>query len=97
MTETSCSYCGNTFAYRKEPLGRSLCSLCVNLLRNKYAHTQLTYLASEFHVGRDAIKSWAEYHRLQRQRICVNCGREFDSKSNSGGLCPVCALAHRPN
>jgi len=94
--EGMCTYCGNAFTFRKEPLGRSLCTLCLNILRERYSHQLITHLAQEFAVGTDAIKSWAQRHRLQRQLVCINCGREFESKSASSGICPICALAQRP-
>lgn len=94
--EGTCTYCGNAFTFRKEPLGRSLCTLCLNILRERYSHQLITHLADEFSVGTDAIKSWAQRHRLQRQLVCVNCGREFESKSAASGVCPICALAQRP-
>jgi len=90
-TESTCRYCGSTFTVRREPLGRSLCQLCVNLLRERYAHSQSTQLATDFHIGTDSLETWARRHRLERQVSCVSCGRTF-SKPNSSGQCPICLL-----
>ena len=30
------------------------------------------------------------------ERTCVSRAREFESKSASSGICPICALAQRP-
>ena len=46
--EGMCTYCGNAFTFRKEPLGRSLCTLCLNILRERYSHQLITHLAQEF-------------------------------------------------
>lgn len=91
----SCPYCGNTFNVRAEPLGRSLCPLCLQILSEKYVRAPfVTQLAKEFHVGTDAIKQWALGHARQPRLICVNCGREFVTV-NPGGRCPLCLLARR--
>ncbi|HUZ78835.1 MAG TPA: hypothetical protein VMV93_14740 [Chloroflexota bacterium] len=89
-----CTYCGNSFPYRKEPLGRSLCPICLNLLREKYSSSAITRLAVEFRVSVDAVKDWARRNRVQRHLVCLSCGRELP-RFSATGLCPLCALSHR--
>ncbi len=91
--EGICTYCGNAFQLRKEPLGRLLCPLCLNVMRDRFTHQPISYLARDFRVGVDAIKNWARLNHPERKLICISCGREYESKAASRGVCPVCALA----
>jgi rubrerythrin len=91
----SCSYCGTAFTSRAEPLGRSLCPLCLNLLTEKYNSSNfVAQLSREFGVGTDAIKQWALHYRPRPQWTCISCGRAFVTRSVSA-RCPVCVAAER--
>src|SRR5690349_5375971 len=91
----SCTYCGAAFTGRAEPLGRSLCPLCLNVLNEKYARSHfVSQLSREFNVGSDAVKQWAQRKNRPSQSTCISCGRELRTRSVTG-QCPLCIVAQR--
>ena len=63
-----CRYCGNTFNFRKQPLGRSLCPLCIRVLEGMSIRRPLGDVAKQFNVGVEAVISWSRWRQRRAAR-----------------------------